>query len=559
MATMRQCSEYLKCLFQSNFINKIKNINQFYNGIYKSLWDYYSGVIPNQYVGVVPITEIREIDLKINISDRGVLNAIVYLPTVNYTIEIGISVTDNIRNTLKSMFGSELCFGKFRTKEAATLDEVSTEDNLRTKINDSWDKWVVNPLTYIDQAYTNPDVDKSNSRYFRDIYCTAVTTNISIFSIMVHYNINVINKNAAIDRQIYKYSINCNSEGSSIILRFMNKYGDLNIYTELNIPVGIQCYANVIKQNLINYFERIFIFYNNSDPVIPDYVLKEAGNKIFPLANLQVKEFEKVEYYCKESINTTLGEVLNAAKKQVEEKKQTKSLPKVKEQVVKHKEDLHYTKSVTSLLTGRIADPQVITSKLGLLHHCYLLIRTLFEVSTDIEFVYNVRVYKRLVRDKFHTLSITVFHADGILVNFSVKVLLEFDDMPKRKGMVVFISGNSNICDQRNSVSIVEESNVEIFGDTIYNTVISHPWFRSIPSLSIQTRNNDFKKILIESNFNKDLIKFISKNSAHRFTMWPVIELNGIHIFVDVYLRIDLIQTYLITLSDNGQFVYSAN
>lgn len=562
MKTETQCEDYLRNVFQENFCDRVKTVNQFYNNIYQSLWNYYTGVVPRQYMGIVPVTEIRDLCLSFIITDRGILNAKVVLPYNKQTIEIGISTTDNVRNCLKDMFGSEFYFGSFKTKESAILN-LLTLDQLKNNINGKWDRWITQPLNFIDQAATNPNISEINSKYFKDIYYTAITTQMNLFGVMVLYDINVINKNSTFSNQISKYSLMLDEITNSFKFTLTNRSGRY-INTNLPIPVGIQTHKDIINKNFKNLFDNVFTFYADSDAIIPDKTLQAMGNALFPIAKSSAKNFDQITYYQKESTNTTLGEVLSAAKMKKEESKPMEVItptPEVKQEIIPEtpKEDDRYTKNVLALLSGRIADPQIVTSRLNLLHYCYLAIRTLFEVSTEIDFMYNVRVYKRLSRDKFHTLAITVFSNSGILVNFSTKVLLEYGDMPKRKGMVVFISGDKSNCDQKNIVPIIEESNVELFGDTVYNNIISSNWFRSIPALSIEERNNKFKQVLINSGFNKSLTRFLSKNSAHRFTLWPNIRLNGVHVLVDVYLRVDLIQTYLITLSNKGQFVYSTD
>lgn len=560
-----QIEEYFRCLFQDSFKSKCKSVESFYITIYECLWNYYIGAIPQFYNRAVPIANIRNIQVSFVISERLTTNIrIVVESNYNQIVEIGISMTDQVRETIKTMFGNEFYFGEYSTKEANNTEDHSLKDNVLSK----WNKWVYNPIMQIDSAATNPDSDNSVNKYFRNLYYTVIVTNINLFVAMILYDINNANKNSIFVNQFNKYTLlGYDQNESQIKLKLANRSG-MFVDINLMIPIGIQEHIDSIKENLNSILDIVFIHYNNSDSTIPDQTIQSIGLNIFPYARSLVNSFDQVAYYSKPITNTVLGDALNKFKEKIENNTQENTVNDTSIQVQEEKitDDIVYTddkysKSVIALLSGRIPEYQIFTSRVSLFHCCYTAIKTLFEVSTDISFVYNVRVYKRLSRDKFHTLSVSVFNSFGIIVNFSVKVFLNYEDTHKRKGVVAFICGNDSDCIQHSTFPIIEECNSEVIVDCITNSILRSNWFtkESLPNTTIESRGALFKSNIKDLDIKKTFDKFISQNSAYRFTLWPIVEFGGVYFLIDGYVRVDLQKTFLLSCSDRGDFFYSSN
>ena len=114
-----QIEEYFRCLFQDSFKSKCKSVESFYITIYECLWNYYIGAIPQFYNRAVPIANIRNIQVSFVISERFTTNIrIIVESNYNQIVEIGISMTDQVRETIKTMFGNEFYFNSFFKKNS---------------------------------------------------------------------------------------------------------------------------------------------------------------------------------------------------------------------------------------------------------------------------------------------------------------------------------------------------------------------------------------------------------------------------------------------------------
>lgn len=560
-----QVESYFVSLIGECFRNKCKSIENMYISLYEFLWKYYIGYIPQGHTYPIPIASIRKIDVAISTNGNGVVVGIIVDSNDNQYIKIPIDVTNKVYSAILTMFDGCISFGGHKTKEYYLTNSLQSE-KLEYQLEDKWNTYISEFILQIDGCATNPKLDGSVYKEFCNFYYLSIVININLFVISVLYDINNSNKHVDFTNQFNKYALIYDNDKCKFKLTIANRSGRF-VAIDLLVPLGIQEYIDLVKNNLNNLLDAVFSFYNDSDSVIPDKTLQAMGDSVFALGRHSLKEFDQVSYYTTGVPNNTLGEIFKSVKMSKDESKEEKPIIDIEktDTVVESISNIghfgvdeQYSKNVHALLSGRITEYQIFTSRLSLSCYCYNALKTLYEVSTYATFIYSVRVYKRLSRDKFHTVTITAFNSSGILVNFSTKIFLGYEDSHKRKGVILEIVGDSKNCTQFLAPLIAEESNSDILDDRISSMISQSNWFveRRKDYTSIQSFKfkNEFKK----SGFKLIVDQLLSKNSAYRFTVWGIFELgNAVYVLIDVWLRVDLQKTILVTNNENGIFIYS--
>lgn len=562
-------SKYFRDTFQDCFKGKVRTIEQFYLNIYEALWKYYSGVIPFNYGMQAPIAHMRNIKVKVTISHMGLTNVII---TVNDAeISIGISVANHLCKDLLLMFGSTIEIGSFTTKDYHSF-LMTSPDKVQVALSEEWEKWVSGPMTVIDQHATNPDVDRSVMGLFKNVHYTGVTINVNLFGVVVLTAINGLNKQSLYQNQFNKYVLKPYDKDRYCFDLILSTRAGKNIPVFLNIPIGLQGYTDIIYKNLNNLFTEIFEYYDSSDSIMPDGTIQSIGNTLFPMSKLSAKSFDIVPYYRGEE-NKQEGQQMNSILEALQEAKRKQTEKKEKEQEIKRIEVVQespkvevketkpvevdertkFAKKVRSLLSGRVTEHKSFSSESSLTNYCYMAVDTVNEIRTDIEFRCNIRVFKRVDRDKYHTLNILVYDVKGILVSYSTKILLEFGDFKKKRGAVLFIDSDQSNWVHHKTYGVDEA--------TDYSTALSC-LLQKFNDSSMFTAENfnrlsitKFSNFIESSVFKTEAMKFLTKNTGHRFDIWDsTTDGSYTYIIVDVYLRIDLIKTYVFRISKQVVF-----
>lgn len=536
-------TNYFETLVQSVFRDKIRTIAQFHNYVYEVLWKYYLGVIPRNYNTTLPST-IYKIDLKMVTTNLGVTN--LRISVKGYTdVVVGIPVANHLRQQIATMAkGSVYKFGVFTNRENQKFS-ISTFSDIQSNFNDKWTEWVYNPVTYIDKLYT-ASTDKDVYECFRDLYYTTINTNVNLFSVVILTSINTYNGKVAYPYQINKYHLTNYDRDRCCMDLILKTRSGKSTTIFLHIPLGLQEYVYKIHMNLTDMFDAVFEWYDKDDSFIPDKTIQSIGNALFPIANSYANYFDQIPYL------STGKKDMGSMSEVLKEVKVTKPIqqPKVQEQPQETPKPHTNTREefsakVKALLSGRITDRKTFGSESALIDYCCMAIDTVYEVSTTTNFRYNVRVFKRINRDKYHTLNVLVYDDSGILVSYSTKILLEYNNMYQSKGSVVFIDGDSTNCVQRKT-NVVQETLRSVTEFHIADTL-----YKQHPSISV----DGFKYRITKSIFTKDADKLIYENTGHRFNIWePTTDGSACYLVVDVYLRIDLVRSYVFKVTKDSSF-----
>lgn len=322
---------YFRALFQDGLKVKIRSVSEFYIYMYEVLWRYHSGVLPSEYASSIPSTYVRRILVTFVITDRGLLNAnIVVKSNYDQLIEIGINAIETVQQQLLQAFGKRFSLGSFSTREALLIrsKKMPFSDMLET----IWDEWILRPMKVVDECATVPNKSKNTVGIFRDIYYTAVCTNVNVCGSVITTLVNAYNKLGA---KYDQYSLEYNDGSDTFILKVSSSVYTSRVYKPSNLvlPIGLLEHRKIIKDNLNKLFKEIFSFYKDTDTQIPDKTIQTMGNSIFSYSRENSKQYNAV------NMDTSMADKLKEAiAKKIEEKKQEIKQPETREEVRMDKE-----------------------------------------------------------------------------------------------------------------------------------------------------------------------------------------------------------------------------